>query len=73
LQKKSKTAPRRFWPKMSSSSTFAVPPVSESYQSHPIYQEICILRRTICQTTKNNRCYFATFFYNGRSNMENNN
>jgi len=36
--KNPKTAPRRFWSKMSSSSTFAAPPVGESYQSQPILQ-----------------------------------
>jgi len=36
-KKNPKTAPRRFWPKMSSSSTFAAPPVSELYQSQPIF------------------------------------
>jgi len=37
-KKYSKIAPRRFWPKMSSISTFAAPPVGESYQSQPIFQ-----------------------------------
>jgi len=37
-KKNSKTAPRRFCPKMSSSSTFTAPPVGESCQSQPIFQ-----------------------------------
>jgi len=36
--KNSKIAPRRFWPKMSSSSTFEAPPVGAPYQSKPIFQ-----------------------------------
>jgi len=38
LNENFKIAPRRFWPKMSSSSTFVAPPVGESYQNQPIFQ-----------------------------------
>jgi len=38
LEKTPKIAPRRFWLKMSSSSTFAAPPVGAPYQSKPIFQ-----------------------------------
>jgi len=71
-KKNSKIAPRRFWQKMSSSSTFAAPPVGKPYQSKSIFQYIFILSRTLCHTTKISRCNCSTFIYNGRSKMERN-